>query len=93
MLALGRHILLVLRTVCRVQLTVGMADGKRLVVTVEEDGRDLDTVVGLILTSLSSIFSSLPTEYVLHVTFAAAACLICASAVDVHRDVKFSHHE
>jgi len=48
------------------QLTVGMADGRRLSFsTTEEDCRDIDNAVGFILMSLASIFPAVPTEYVL----------------------------
>ena len=56
------------------QLTVGMVDGRRLVVSIEEDGRDLDTAVGHILTSLSSIFPGVSTEYVLCKASTVDAC-------------------
>jgi len=44
-------------------LTIGTLDGRRLVVTIEEDGQDLDSAAGHILISLCSIFPNVPTEY------------------------------
>jgi len=35
-----------------------------MVVSIDNDGSDLDNVVGVILVSLRSIFPSPPTEYV-----------------------------
>lgn len=46
------------------QLIVGTADGRRLVISTEEDSRDIDNAVAHILTSLCSIFPGVPTEYV-----------------------------
>jgi len=47
-----------------VQLTVGAVGARPLVITIEEDGRDLDNAVGVIVTSLCNLFPSVPTEYV-----------------------------
>jgi len=76
-----------------VQLTVGVFDGRHLVVTVEEDGRELDAVVGFILTSLSSIFPAFPTEYVYHETSPVAACFFCAFAMNICKSIMFSRYE
>jgi len=47
-----------------VQLTVGTLDGRRLVISANDDGKDIASVVGYILTSLCSIFPNVPTKYV-----------------------------
>jgi len=47
-----------------VQLTVGTLDGRRLMITANDDGKDIAGVVGHILTSLGSIFPNVPTKYV-----------------------------
>ena len=62
-----------------VQLTIGVVEGKGLVVTTtEDDGRDLDSVVGHILASLSIVLPDVPMEYVLCTTSVVAVrCSQC----------------
>ena len=45
-----------------VQLTIGVVDGRRLVVMTEDDGRDLDSTVGHILMSLSVVLPGVAVE-------------------------------
>jgi len=42
---------------------IGTVDGRRLVVTTEEDGKNLDSTAEHILISLCKIFPNVPTEY------------------------------
>jgi len=70
-----------------VQLTIGVVDGKGLMVTTEEDGRDLDNAVGHILTSLSTMRPDVPMEYVLCTTCAVTVWCCFSQCLEAFRYV------